>query len=264
MSRRAPAARRQRRVTAAAMGLSVAVHAAVLAFVRFGLPATPGSEAARAAPDGDRYLRERPLEVVRLARGTAASEPDGGRAGVGPEAPAARSSRGGETAARARPRLPTAALYLRPAERVGGGLERVTLAPSTVAGAEGASRDQNEGVAFEAASRAARSATRERAPAGRGRGIGIGILIAGPGVGSCDSSLPPDGGAVPTAIVDDFAGRFRGARSGEAGPAGAGSPVAAALGAARRAVSGPLPVCVEGRGSVGAGRGVRGGRRPGC
>lgn len=259
MTDRTRIARRHRRTLVVAMGVSVAVHAAVLAFVRLGVPTLPDTERARTASDAvDRYGQQRPIQVVRLAPPATARER---QTGAYPETSAARDP--AETDAAASPRLTLAAggPDLRPAEATSEGFEHVVPTVSAVAGADGAATDLNEGVAFEPASRAARDAARDRGRDRRGsRGSGIGITILGPGGGDCDPSLLPGGGLpVPTGIVDDFAGGLGGATSG-GGRSAPGSLIAGA----HRIGGGSVSRCGEGRIRIGGGGGVRTGGRPGC
>lgn len=208
MESRTQAASRHRRIFAIGMGLSVAIHAAVFALLRFGVPAVPADEGSRAeAASESRYLAQRPIRVVRLAAERPAPQAASRQAGALSETSAARKPARADALRAPRPSLSAAALDLRPVEGTSGGLEAVALT-STASSAEGSGADLNEGVVFEAASRAARDAARDRGRDRRGaRGSGIGIAIVGTGGGDCDPSLLPGGGVtLPPAVVDDFTG----------------------------------------------------------
>lgn len=207
--------RRQRRALAIGLGLSVAIHVAALALLRIGVPGLPTDErAALSEAPEDRYLRQRPLRVVRLETAPlAATDPDPATAAL-PERSAARVAAEADAVAAPKLTLSSGALDLRPVEATSGGLEAVAFVStgSSAAGSDG-------GVVYEAASRAAREAARARGRDRRGAGgSGIGITILGPGSGDCEPSLLPGGeGRIPTGIMDDFAGRFGGSGAGGRG-----------------------------------------------
>lgn len=222
MNNRTLTARRYRRTFGIAMGLSVAIHVVVLALLRFGVWVPNEAPTARAsASSEDRFLAQRPIRVVRIADQAPASRAEAQASGAYPSTSAAREP--ADAAAVAAPRLNLSAggLDLRPVEGTSGGLENVVLASAALS-ADGASADLNEGVSFEAASRAAREAARKKGRDRRGaRGSGIGIAVVGPGGGECDPSLLPGGVTIP-AVVDDFAGAFGGSSpaGGRSAPGG--------------------------------------------
>lgn len=212
MEGRSPTDRGQRRVFATAMILSVALHAVAFAFVRLGIPVIPGGERA-AAEDGpaERYLRHRPLRVVRLP--TQAPVTGSPAADARDATPTGRTSPDPDPAAAPRLAVAGSALDLREVVERGEGVEIVAIR-SPAEAAAGASADLNDGVVFEPASRAARNAgRREGRERERGGGSGIGIAILGPGGGECDI-LPGGRLPVPTGIVDNFVGRPAGAPGG--------------------------------------------------
>lgn len=251
MQPRSGIVRRQRRAFAIGLGLSVAIHVAALALLRIGVPAVPRDErAARSEAPEDRYLRQRPLRVVRLETAPlAATEPNPATAAL-PERSATAVPAEADAVAAPKLTLSSGALDLRPVEATSGGLEAVAFA-STAASAAGSGAALDEGVVYEAASRAAREAARERGRDRRGAGgSGIGIRILGPGSGDCGPSLLPGGeGRIPAGIMDDFAGRFGGSGAGGRG-IGANRPGGRAgglLGGGARRPGGGLRVGGSGR-----------------
>lgn len=239
MRSRPPAVTRQRRAFAIGMGLSVVIHVALLAFLRLGVPLAPDADDARTAGESaDRFLAQRPMRVVRVAADAAPARTEASESDAYPEEAASQRPAEADAVPATRPSLSAGALDLRPVESTSGGLESVALV-STTGSADGASSDYNEGVAFEAASRAAKDgARREDRDRRGGRGSGIGIAIVGPGGGDCDpSGLPGGGVTLPPAIVDDFVGGFGGAQGGN-GRSAPGGLIGGALGTNGRSLGG--------------------------
>lgn len=197
---------RQRRALAGAMIVSVAIHVAAFAFL--GLRTPPGQaegddRTTGAENPADRYLAQKPLQVVRLATQATTGGAGASRAMSGSGESAASKPATGVAAALAL-LLPA---QLRTTTRAAPNLELVEEHPVSMEGIitlldidwDASTGFGGEQIAFEPASKAAKRAAKgKRRGVGARRRTGISIVLGGGGAG-CD---------VPTltGIFDNFAG----------------------------------------------------------
>lgn len=197
--------RQHKRTMAVALVLSALAHGVILAYASFSVPLFHGGrDGARAAVDvGDRYLVQRPLQVVELRESAARSAAGEPRTADEPRA-ADVPGRLADAALRPRPAATAPPISLEKAETRTEGTPVVELLAAASGASSGLSSDFGEGVDFRGASAAAREAERGRGDRGgrQGRGgFGGGIIIVGGAGGDCDTGPA-------TGIFDRFAGSY--------------------------------------------------------
>lgn len=188
---------------AVAMVLSIVVHGVLLAAGSLHVDLfTTDRDGKRASADAaDRYLEERPLEVVRIRQATGAAPEAAAEAEGTPAVEATEIGRIARlsVAPQASPSAPSLTLdevKTRPEGSMPTLVSRLAAAPASPRS------ELSRAVEFRAASRAAQDAERDRKRPARGgleRGRGSGGFSVQIGDADCDT---------PLGVFDDFAGSF--------------------------------------------------------
>lgn len=198
MSRRRQIERSHRRAFAAAMFLSIGIHGAILAFTSLEVPVFPSDDDSSATA-ANRYMRQRPIQVVEIQASSAQTQnaiPATGEPTAGAPTDLATVAFKPRLKASASPAMTLQSVEVLPSQTFS--VEDV-LASTDAYGTT--SVVLSEDISFQAASQAARRFDRKRKK-GRDRGgRARGPILVVSGTGDCD--------APTAAILNLFPGRNR-------------------------------------------------------